>query len=245
MRYSLTNLLETATITVTGVSSSLGSVDDLFDRRTVKAYAGVQSGALVTITVTLAAAADFDTVVLVGTTGITGTVTATVGASAPTGTVVQPIQQNYIEIPFSPAANGTVLTVTFDVGDTNQFSIGYLYAGQLSTTLTVATESWNYAVDTTYPVNITRAGTALTSLAYNSAAVDFATQEEDFTVLRARTKLWATEGYATPRLWIFDETCFDETVYGIIDAARVPLDVTFVPSNPNRATTTLALQETF
>ncbi|HMA79015.1 MAG TPA: hypothetical protein VKP88_07885 [Candidatus Paceibacterota bacterium] len=228
MKYSLDNYAATGDIGIVNVVDEPAGTEALFDSRVVRSYVATQDGASVTITVEPTTASTVSLVALVGVTGITSVdvecLNATVSQATASGTLSTPVQQTYIVVPISATADE--ITITFDAGDTNQFSIGYLYVGDLSETLEIASEAMNYRIESANPRNITRAGTAITSDAYLYTQVDFTTQLELFDTLRDRVRLWATDGYATPRLWYFDEACVltGEAVYGILDSESIQID---------------------
>jgi len=228
MRYGTENYADTGTIAITNVVSALAGTSTLVDNRTVRSYVATQDGSDVTITVSPGSAKAVDMIALVNTTGITSVdvevLNSSVSQATASGTVTTPVQQTYCVIPIT--ATGDEITITFDAGDTNQFSIGYLYVGSLSTDLAIRAEALNYSVESADPVNLTRAGTSLTSDAYLYSLIEMTVTLELFSTLRDRVKLWAADGYATPRLWYFPEACImtGEAVWAIIDSSTLQID---------------------
>jgi hypothetical protein len=258
MRYTTTNYADTASIGIAGVSGTpITGAGVLIDQRTTRAYFANQDGASgVTITAELRvggvqAERDVSLVVLAGMTAITQ-VTVTLrylssDVASRTVTVSAPVQLNYAVAAFDSAGADEVV-IEFDVGDTTQFSIGYLYIGELSDELTIADGALNYTVESTDPRNITRAGTPLRSASYLYAAIDMTIVEETFSTLRSRIVGIAEAGFATPRFWYFDEDCImtGEAVYGILDSDSLQLDPRYFRKNSEaKAVTTLGIRETF
>jgi len=258
MKYSGTNYADTADIGITGVAGTpVTGASVLLDDRTTRAYFADQAGASgVTITVEIKvggvqAERDVSLVALVGMTAITEvTVTLRYLSSDVDSEVVEvstPVQQTYAVAAFDSVGADEVV-IEFDVGDGTEFSIGYLYIGDLSDEVKIADGALNYSVNSTDPRNITRAGTPLRSAGYLYAEVDFTIVEESFSDLRARVVEFATDGFATPRLWYFDEDCIltGEAIYGILDSDSLQLDPRFYRKGSEaRAVTTMGIQEVF
>lgn len=257
MRYSTTNYADTAAIGITGVSGTpVTGASVLLDQRTTRAYFADQDGAQVEITAELRvggvqAERDVSMVALVGMTGIESVTIRllylTSEVASQTVTVAQPVQQNYAVAVFDSVGADEV-EITFNAGDGESFSIGYLYIGELSDPLVIANEALSYSVESTDPRNITRAGTPIRSDGYLYMAVDLSIVEETFSTLRARVKYLAEQGYATPRLWYFDGDCFvsGETIYAILDSDSLQLDLRYYRSATEaKALTTMGLRETF
>lgn len=230
MKWGDENYAVTGDLGIENVANADATPLALTSTSTVDSYQAEQDGAgPVTITVEPGAVKAFDIVVLVGTIGITGTVTAEVfdgvtSQGSANATVSQPVQQTYVIIPLT--FSGDSVEITFDVGAGNQFNIGYLYAGSLEALPGIAVDALNYRVESTDPRNITRAGTSITGIGYETVDVDLTLSEEAFSTARARVKTWATVGYAVPRIWYFDEPCImtGEVIYGILDAESLQLD---------------------
>jgi hypothetical protein len=254
MRYSVENYAETGDFGIVNVVNEPLSAQAMIDKRVVRAYVADQdtaSDVVLTVEIQNAAgvqtARQLDLVTLVGLTGITSVTIEAFAAAASLGsqviTVSQPVQQNYAVAAFDVVADE--VTITFNVGSGEEFSIGYLFAGTLSADLGIFDASLNYSIESANPRNITRAGTSITSDTYLTAGVDLTTKKHPFSTLRDHVKLWAQDGYATPRLWYFDETCIltGEVVYGILDSNTVQLDPEYV-SGEAIAQTTIGIRET-
>jgi hypothetical protein len=188
--------------------------------------------------------------VLVGTIGITGTVTAEVfdGVSSQGSagaTVNQPVQQTYIVIPLG--FSGDSIEITFDVGAGNQFNIGYLYVGSWESLPKIGPEAITYRVESTDPRNITRAGTSISGVGYEYANISLTLNEEDLGTARARVKTWALEGFSVPRIFYFDEPCLltGDAVYAIFDSEALQLDPSYRPGQDAAAALTIGLTEVF
>jgi hypothetical protein len=257
MRYSLINVIDSANVGITGITNALTGAFPLSDRRTTRAYAADQDGASgVTITVEpldgsgSVTTATIALVALVGVTGITSaTITlrnASVDQATDTVSVSQPVQQTYLVAAFDDVTADEI-EIAFDIGDGESFSIGYLYVGDLSSEITIADGALQYGVESAYPRNLTRAGTPLTSISYLFATVEISTVEMAFSTLRSLVTEIAESGYATPRLWYFDETCIltGEAFWGVFDSDRIQIDPIYYPNGEARATTTLGLTEVF
>ena len=258
MRYTTTNYADTADIGITGVAGTpVTGASVLIDKRTTRAYFAEQDGAGgVTITAELQvdgvqAERDVSMVALIGMTAIES-VTVTLKyltAEVDTQTISRstPVQQNYAVAAFDSVGADEVV-IEFDVGDGTQFSVGYLYIGELSEELAIADGALTYAVEATDPRNITRAGTPLRSDGYLFALLDMTIVEETFSTLRDRIVEIAEAGFATPRLWYFDEDCImtGEAVYGILDSDSLQLDPRyFRKATEAKAVVTLGIRETF
>lgn len=258
MKYTTTNYADTANLGVSGVSGTpVTGASVMLDQRTTRAYFATQDGAGgVTITADLQvggvqAERDVSLVVLAGMTEIAqATITLrylTADVATQTVSLSTPVQQNYIVAAFDSVGADEVV-VEFDVGDGTEFSIGYIYIGELSDEVTIADGALNYTVESTDPRNITRAGTPLRSDGYLFAALDMTIVEETFSTLRSRVVEIAEDGFATPRFWYFDEDCImtGEAVYGILDSDSLQLDPRyFRKGNEAKAVTTLGIREVF
>lgn len=251
MRYSLDNLVESATVGITNVKDTVLGASALVDRRTTRAYIATQDGAsAVEIDVVFDSSADVSLVALVGLTGITGSVTVslkylTVEVDSAVVSLQTPVQQTYYVAEFD-SVEADECVITFNVGDDAQFGIGYLFVGELSDDLDIADNAINYTIESADPSNITRAGTPLTSTTYLVASAKFGIVEKGFNTMRAHAVVWATAGYATPRLWYFDETCIltGEAIYGIIDSSAMQLDPRWA-NDGARAVFSLPILEVF
>jgi hypothetical protein len=253
MKYSTENYANSADITVIGVVGTPATpVSTMVDKRTTRAYFAEQDGGGgVTITVDLSVERDVSLVALVGITAIeSATITLRYLSSDVDSQVVslsQPVQQTYMVATFDFVGADEV-TIAFNVGDGVQWSVGYLYIGDLSEAVKIADGALNYSVVSTDPRNITRAGTPLRSTGYLFAQVDFTIVEETFSDLRTRVVQFASDGFATPRLWYFDEDCIfsGEAIYGILDSDSLQLDPRFFRRGSEaKAVTTLGLVEVF
>jgi hypothetical protein len=230
MKWGDENYAVTGDYGIANVKNEDATTISLTTTSTVDSYQADQDGVgPVTITVEPGAVKAFDLVCLVGTIGIDVTVTAevfngAVSQGSATGSVIQPVQQTYIVIPLSLA--GDSVEIRFDIGDSSQFNIGYMYAGSLADLPSVRDNALNYTVQSTDPRNVTRAGTSITGVGYETAEIQITVGPQLFSTMRARVKTWAVEGYAVPRLWYFDETCLltGEAVYGILDADALQID---------------------
>lgn len=252
MKWGNENYAITGDLGIANVQNEDATTLALTSTSTVDSYQAEQQGAgPVTITVEPGSVKAVDFVCLVGTIGITGTVTAEVfdgvtSQGTGTATVSSPVQQTYIAIPMS--LSGDSVEIRFDVGDGNQFNIGYVYVGSLAALPAIAEDALNYRVESSDPRNITRAGTSVTGVGYETALLSITLSDEPFTDSRDRVKAWAVEGFAVPRLWYFDETCIltGETIYGILDSEALQLDP--LPgdvSTPRRVNVTMGIQEVF
>lgn len=252
MRYSKTNLTEAADVGISNVKSTVTGASVLVDKRTTRAYVAQQDGvSAVEINVDLAANADIDLVALVGLTGIeTVTITLrylTSDVASQTVDVITPVQQNYALARFD-GIEADEISITFDVGDSTQFSVGYLFCGALSDEIAIASDAVNYSISSAFPVNLTRAGVPLTSESYLRAEISAATTEITFSTFREMIVEIATTGYASPRLWYFDEDCIltDEAIYGILDTeAQQLLPRFYGKGQESRANATLEITEVF
>lgn len=256
MRYSTTNYAAETTIGVSNVVNETLGASNMVDTRTTRAYVADQDTASdVVISFDLEVGGtqqerDVDFVALVGTTAIEQvTVTLKYLTSTVATQVVDlqtPIQQNYLVAAFDSVGADEV-EISFNVGAGEQFSVGYLYVGELADPLKI--ESLNYSVNSADPRSITRAGTSLTSSTYLFATLSITVSEETFSTLRARAVDLASVGFAVPRLWYFDGTCESciltgEALYGILDADILQLDPSYFPGGEAKAQLTLGLRET-
>jgi hypothetical protein len=226
----------------------------MFDKRVVRSYVADQDGSSdVVITVEIQndigvkTARQLDLVSLVGITGMTSVTIEAFASAVSLGSQVvnvsSPVQQTYATAAFDVLADE--VQISFDVGDGNEFSIGYLYVGPLSNTIDILSDALNYSIESANPVNITRAGTAITSDTYLTTLVEFTASELPFSTLRSHIATWATEGYATPRVWYFPESCImtGEVVYGIIDSDTIQIDPVWDVGEA-KANATIGIRET-
>jgi hypothetical protein len=233
MRYSLENLADGADISIANVTNTTLGPSALIDKRTTRAFFADQDGVTgVSITVDLGSIQTIDLVALVALTTITSVdVTlrlASADVASETISVDTPVQQSYAAARFQ-GVSADEIVIEFDVGDATQFSIGYLFAGELSTAIEVASEALSYSVASAYPRNITRAGVPLTSSAYLRAEIQAGLVELPFTEFRAHLVTLGETGFASPRVWYFDEACIleNESIYAILDSDAPQLDARY------------------
>lgn len=172
---------------------------------------------------------------------------AGVEVASQTVEVLTPIQQTYVVAAFD-SVDADEVQISFYSADGGEFSIGYLYIGELSGALKVS--ALNYRVSSADPRNITRAGTALTSNTYLFAEIPVTVVEDAFSTVREQMVEIATDGYASPRFWYFDGTCetcilTGEIVFAILDADSVQLDPVFYHNGEARASATIGLSEVY
>jgi len=160
-------------------------------------------------------------------------------------TLSQPLEQTYFVAAFDSVEADEVVVRFYVAGDEPVY-IGYLFAGETSDVITIASESLNYAINSTSPAVVSRAGTAITGIGYLYATVDISTSEMTFSTFREMLATILEAGYAVPRLWYFDETCImtGEAIYAILDASAAQLDPTW-HKDEAKARTTIGLTEVF
>jgi hypothetical protein len=251
MRYSLTNVIESGSITTTNDTNAVSDTDTLYDVRTTRSYVAEQDGASdVEINVDLGSATTetIDVVVLAGLVGITVDVTvklylASVEQASETVTPAAIVEQVYAVAKFA-SVTADEIEVSFDVGDGEQFGIGYLFAGELSDALVPADNAINVRIESNDPVAISRASVPVTSDAFRFLTVDFAIVEDSATDLRTLIRTLFTDGYGVPRLWYFDDECIfeGEAILAILDSNALQLDLAYAKSE-TKARTQIGLVE--
>jgi hypothetical protein len=251
MKYGLSNVVESADITTSNTTDAVSTTDALSDVRTTRSYVASQDGAsAVEINADLGSASSetIDVVVLAGLVGITVDVTiklylASVEQASETVTPAAIVEQVYAVASFD-SVSADEIEVSFDVGDGEQFAVGYLFAGELSDALVPADNAINVRIESNDPLAISRASVPVTSDAFRYLTVDFAIVEDAATDLRSLLRTLFTDGYGVPRVWYFDDECIfsGEAILAILDSDALQLDLAYA-KDETKARTQIGLVE--